>query len=300
MPTTDRTLYLCAGTQSSGSTLISWCFLQRADMDGILDADYDVLPRIPQSVTAPRPWCKFTIASFRFSEVKAHLEDEGWAIRPLLVVRDVRAVFNSLVTKTYGLNGTTADDPPIRLRLRRFREDWRLFRDNRWPIVRFEDFTAEPLKTLRDACAALELPWDEAMATWPKSPGQIAVPDNGNATFAQTRGKSLADSVKPSVSGLKTDRTPRGDLEWLEREFAEMNVAMGYPAHVPSQAPATLGDRLVPTFDCTRRNKRLQRKLRRERRWRLFIKAGQSVRQLFTGAKPVPAEERSIRRSAAW
>src|SRR2546421_4373251 len=128
MPTTtDRPLYLCAGTQSSGSTLISWCFLQRSDMDGILDADYDVLPRMPEKLSAPLPWCKFTIAAFRFSDVQHHLEDEGWRVRPLLVVRDVRAVFNSLVTKTYGRNGTTADDPPIRLRLRRFPAAWATF-----------------------------------------------------------------------------------------------------------------------------------------------------------------------------
>ena len=36
MRTKDRILYLCAGLQSGGTTLISWCFLQRSDMDGIL------------------------------------------------------------------------------------------------------------------------------------------------------------------------------------------------------------------------------------------------------------------------
>jgi len=103
-----RTLYLCAGTQSSGSTLISWCFLQRHDMDGVLDARFDHLPSVPEKLSAPLPWVKFTIACFRFSEVKSHFEDEGFTVKPLLVVRDVRSVFNSLIQKKYGRNGITA------------------------------------------------------------------------------------------------------------------------------------------------------------------------------------------------
>jgi hypothetical protein len=298
--TTDRTVYLCGGTQSSGSTLISWCFLQRGDMDGILDADYDVLPRIPAQLSTPLAWCKFTIASFRFSEVASHLEDEGWRIKPLLVVRDVRAVFNSLVNKTYGRNGTTADDPPIRLRLRRFHEDWRLFRDRGWPMMRYEDFAAEPLRALRDACAALGLPWDEAMATWPKPLERIAVPDNGNVTFTQTRGVSLQESMKPTLAGMKTENVPRADLNWMERHFADMNAAMNYPAHVEPQAKESLPERLAPAFENTRRHKRLERKLRHERRWRFFSSAGQSLRTLFMGASAPAKERRSTRRSAGW
>ena len=114
-------LYLCAGLQSSGSTVVSWCFLQRADMDGVFDARNDILPEVPP-VATPLAWCKITISSFRFSEMKAYYEDEGYAVHPLLVVRDVRAVFNSLLKKHYGSNGITAEEPPLRMRLRRFRE----------------------------------------------------------------------------------------------------------------------------------------------------------------------------------
>lgn len=42
----NRVLLLCGGLQSSGSTVISWCFLQRPDTDGFLDADNDLLPPI--------------------------------------------------------------------------------------------------------------------------------------------------------------------------------------------------------------------------------------------------------------
>src|SRR5438105_10194924 len=106
----DNTLYLCGGLQSSGSTLVSWCFLQRDDSDGVLDARFDALPQIPRPLDRPRAWCKFTVACFEFRDVQTSLEDEGWSVRPLLVVRDVRAVFNSLIQKPWGRNGITADD----------------------------------------------------------------------------------------------------------------------------------------------------------------------------------------------
>ncbi|HSZ56214.1 MAG TPA: hypothetical protein VK797_11170 [Tepidisphaeraceae bacterium] len=257
-----QTLYLCTGTQSSGSTLISWCFLQRHDMDGVLDARFDHLPSLPQNLSAPLPWVKFTIACFRFSEVRAHFEDEGWTVRPLLVVRDVRSVFNSLIQKKYGRNGITADDPPIRLRLRRFLEDWKLFVDRGWPLLRYEDFTNDPISVLRATCAELQVAWDEAMASWPKKLEQIADPGFGNETFVLSRGSSLQETVKPSLASVKTEHIPPGDLEWMEREFAEMNRRMNYPEHVPATADPALGQRAVPQFENTRRYERLRRKHR--------------------------------------
>ncbi len=71
-------LYLCAGLQRSGSTLVSWCFLQRHDMDGVLDGEYDLLPRIELSLGKPLAWCKTTVSCFRLSELVRHYEDEGW------------------------------------------------------------------------------------------------------------------------------------------------------------------------------------------------------------------------------
>ena len=68
--TQPKPLYLCAGLQSSGSTIVSWCFLQREDMDGVFDARNDVLPVIPE-MKPPRAWCKITISSFRSGEACA-------------------------------------------------------------------------------------------------------------------------------------------------------------------------------------------------------------------------------------
>ena len=86
----------------------------------------------------PLAWCKTTISSFRLSELASHYEDEGWTVTPLLIVRDVRDTWASLLTKPYGMNGFTAEDPPLRLRFRRFKEDWELFRAKGWPILRYE------------------------------------------------------------------------------------------------------------------------------------------------------------------
>ena len=57
-----KTLYLCGGLQSSGTTLVSWCFLQRADMNGALDADND--PRAQESAHAKRQRSRVIAASW--------------------------------------------------------------------------------------------------------------------------------------------------------------------------------------------------------------------------------------------
>lgn len=262
-----KTIVLCAGLQSSGSTLASWCFLQRPDMDGVLDAPFDSIPDIPPTST-PLTWCKFTIACFRFADVQQHLEDEGWNFRPLLITRDVRAVFNSLVHKKYGRNGTTADDPPLRLRLRRFHRDWKLFHDHQWPILRYEDLIQNPVESLVKTCRALDIPWTDAMLHWPKPPHEIAAAGNGNATFAHTRGANLLDSINPALAEVKTSAIPLADLDWMEREFADMNEALGYPLNLPRKAIAPCPERAVPNFQCTRRHSQLRRlrrlKLRRQ------------------------------------
>jgi hypothetical protein len=256
----SRSLFLCAGSQSSGSTLISWCFLQRADMDGILDARFDMIPVLPARISTPNLWCKFTIACFRFSEVRQFYLDAGWDVKSLLVVRDVRSVFNSLLNKAkYARNGITAEDPPIRLRLRRLKEDWKLFRDSGWPILRYEDLADRAEQPLREACAGMGLAWDQGMIDWKKSPEQMADAKYGNETFLATRKATLAATLDPKLAQIKTPHVPPADLEWMESEFAEFNTDMRYPAHVPSEAPPQ-SPVAAATFEQTRRYERLQRR----------------------------------------
>jgi hypothetical protein len=251
----DRVLYLCAGLQSGGTTLISWCFLQRTDMDGIFDANNDVFADIPTSIHSPFAWLKTTIGSFRLSEQIDYFEDLGWTVRPLLICRDVREAYASLRTKPYCRNGTTAEDPPLRLRFRRFREDWELFRANGWPILRYEQFLLDPEEVLAETCAKLHLPWDDAMLTWPKPKTAILDMRHGNRTFRQSCGNNLWESLNPGQKSADRLAIPVSEHIWLENEFARFNQDNGYPAHIPL-APSVNGeDGDLPRFDATRRVK---------------------------------------------
>ncbi len=252
-------LFLCAGLQCSGSTLVSWCFLQRQDMDGVLDAESDILLRIAPNLggppaftgserrrnqlriapnlTSPLAWCKNTISSFRLSEFVRHYEDEGWAVSPLLILRDVRDTWASLLAKSYGVNGFTAEDPPLRLRFRRFMEDWELFQAKGWPVLRYESLLENHEKTLRETCRRLALPWDDAMVQWTKQAGQIADTRHGNDSFWQTRGRNLAETLARYSARTKTETfIGGGDLAWLEDEFQAFNAENGYPIHVAIRA----------------------------------------------------------------
>jgi len=248
-------LVLCAGTQSSGSTLVSWCFLQRRDMNGYLDADNDILHTIPKHLGQPFVWYKTTLSSFRLSELIRHYEDEDWEVRPLLILRDVRAVFGSLAGKPYGQNGTTAEDPPLRLRLRRFREDWERGQRLDIPMLRYEDFVSHPTKALQEICEKLLLPWDEGMIHWPKPFGQIHDTRHGNATFLRNRGNELLTSLQPLPEHPDIRRIAPGDLAWLESEFAEFNRVNGYPLQMPHSSNGDVCERSVPRYDVTRRHK---------------------------------------------
>jgi hypothetical protein len=249
-----KPLYLCGGLQSSGSTLVAWCFLQRPDLDGILDARNDLLPELPV-VTTPALYCKITISSFRLHEMIDHYADEGWDVRPMLVVRDVRYIFNSLVSKHYGANGTTAEEPPLRMRLRRFKEDWTDL-SGRCPIVRYESLVAQPEQTLRKACDELQLAWQPAMMEWPKDKSQIADAGHGSPTFRKSRGQSFGDTADASLAAVRVERIPPKDIEWMEREFAEFNRCFGYAEHIPGGA--TDCERAAPSWENTRRYRKSQ------------------------------------------
>jgi hypothetical protein len=254
MPTDNarRRLILCAGLQSGGTTLISWCFLQRRDTNGVLDMPHDVIYTTFERVREPVLWVKMTVAAFRWLDVSEVYRDLGWRPEPLLVVRDVRAAYASLLTKYYGFNGTTAEEPPLRLRFRRFLRDWELFQASGWPILKYEDVVRDEHARLRAACAQLALPWDEGMVGWPKPLEEIAYAKEPNATFAESIGKgSFSAAKRPEKAEMRIDRLPRTELEWLEETFADYNRVHDYPAHIhPPPGPAEL---YPPRFEGTKR-----------------------------------------------
>jgi hypothetical protein len=230
-------------------------------MDGILDANNDMFADLPRSLRSRFAWIKTTISSFRVHEQVDYLQDAGWTVRPLLICRDVREAYASLRTKRYGRNGITAEDPPLRLRLRRFREDWERFCANDWPILRYEQFLVDPEEVLAAVCARLGLPWDDAMLTWPKPKADIFDGRHGNETFRLNRGTSLFDSLKASARPAHPLVIPASEHVWLENEFAHFNQVNGYPAHLPASADADDLPADMPSFNVTRRAQWRPRKL---------------------------------------
>jgi len=208
-------------------------------MDGVLDGEHDLLPRIAPNLGKPLAWCKTTVSSFRLSELVSHYEDEGWSVSPLLVVRDVRDTWASLRTKPYGMNGFTAEDPPLRLRFRRFKEDWELSQAKNWPILRYERLLENPERFLRETCRHLALPWDDSMMNWTKCASEIADAARGSKSFRKTRGRDLAETLAHYSAQPKTQIfIGGGDLAWLDDEFQAFNAENGYPLHIADYAEA--------------------------------------------------------------
>jgi hypothetical protein len=267
-----RRMILCAGLQSSGTTLVSWCFLQRRDTNGVLDMPNDVIQTSFDEASEPILWVKQTIGAFRWLDVCETYQDLGWEPEPLLVVRDVRSTYSSLIKKHYGINGTTAEDPPFRMRFRRFLRDWELFRANGWPTIKFEDFIQEPRAVLMEACADLSLPWDEGMISWPKKRYEIVYDRGGQETFSKSIEKGhLAAAKLRDRAEIRIDGLPRSELEWLEEAFSAYNDFHRYQEEIrpaPQEAPLRMP---APRYEGTARkwyygeNERLN-----EENWRLI------------------------------
>ncbi len=211
-------------------------------MNGVLDAQYYLLPETfystPKVSDLANPlfnWYKSTIASFRLTDYMAYLTDFGRHVIPFLVVRDTRSVWSSLRTKHYGRNGTSAEDPPLRLRFRRFLEDWEFCRQRNIPMLQFERFVGEPRQELMTLCRHLGLPWDEGMVEWNKPRDKILDTQFGNPTFLRSKGANLLTTVDTKWMTTGTLNMAVEDLRWLEGEFAEFNKVHGYAEHVEGE-----------------------------------------------------------------
>lgn len=253
-PATQR-MILCGGLQSGGTTIISYCFLQRADTNGVLDMTNSVIRTDFAEAREPILWIKMTVGAFRWLDVAELYRDLGFDPQPLLIVREPRAAFASLMGKDYGINGTTAEDPPLRMRFRRFLQDWQLFRREGWPILRYEDFVTDERGALTRTCAAIGLPWDEAMIQWPKGLTGVAYVGETNVTFARSvAAGSLPASKRSAAAAPRVHSFPPSELRWLEETFAEYNAAHGYEQSAGSNYPQIgPGEMPPPGFQDTSR-----------------------------------------------
>jgi len=186
-----RKLYLCAGMQSSGSTLVSCCFLQRQDLDGVYDMENSMIHQDFSRVSTNSVWVKMTIGSFRLAELAVLYQAQGWEVYPLFVQRDLQAVIRSLIGKEYGFNGATGDDPPLYIRVQRYLADLTKAQSEEWPILVYEELMQNPTLILNRTCKALGLPWSDSMTTWPKPESQIAYMSVGSPSLRATRKKSI-------------------------------------------------------------------------------------------------------------
>jgi len=234
MSTERQEMILCAGMQSGGTSLISWCFLQRGDTNGVLDMDNSVIQTRFDAVRSRYLWVKMTIGSFRWLDVAGIYTDLGYRIKPLLVVRDPRFVYASLAGKYYGINGNTAEDPPLRMRFRRFLEDWVHFSENGWPILVFENFVNNPITELHALTDSLGVQWDDSMLAWGKPAAAISYVKGGNETFLDSveQGENLEKALLRNTVEHPARALPESELNWLEETFSSFNRINGYPEHL--------------------------------------------------------------------
>lgn len=228
-----KRIYLCAGLQSGGTTLISMCFLQRKDMSGELDMYSDQIMIDFNNISASNIWVKMTINSFRWRDAASVYRDLGYEVIPLLITRDVRYAFSSLTKKPYGINSNTAEDPPIKLRFLRFLWDWQEFIDNDWAIINFEKFIEKPEATLKLACDKLSIPWDNSMLTWEKEKQDIFTREEYNSTFIRKMhdGYTLKECLNKNINAKEVELSEE-DVNWLERNFYDYNKYYNYVDHI--------------------------------------------------------------------
>lgn len=256
-----RPLYLCAGMQSGGTTLISWCFLQREDMDGVYDMENARLHEDFSRVRADKVWLKMTVGAFRLQEVIRHYARLGWDVRPLLVVRNPYQVYGSLKHKSYGFNGATGDEPPLEMRMARYLADWQWALENDCPCIAFESFVDAPEAQLRALLRKLALPWDSAMLEWPKTEGSVACPSLGNVSFRTCReqGGGLIDAIERYRKGSERTRLSKREGSWIAENMLPLLDHYNFSDEVVEIEPAAVESCPHPRYRGTQRDLLLKR-----------------------------------------
>mgnify|MGYP001237096728 CR=1 FL=1 len=218
-----KNIYLAAGLQSGGTTLISHCFLKHEGLNGVLDMGTDLIQVNFSRVSTPEIWVKMTVSSFRCQEAIEVYENFGHSVKPLLIVRNPFDVWASLKTKWYGLNSLTAEDPPLFLRFKRFLEDWRYFRERNLPIVCFEEFSSDPETALRETCNKLGLSYSDVMISNAIGIEDIAYVTEANPSFIKNLSGELISGISQDTKSLSSD-----EIQWISKNMRDLISHYGY------------------------------------------------------------------------
>jgi hypothetical protein len=234
-------LYLCGALENGGATLLSWCFWQRVDIAPVIVPAGNTLPAFRPAADGRATWAQVTIGSFRLSEMAHYYRQQGWDVHPLLVVSDLRPIWASQVNARAGEAGM---GPPLQVRFRRFVDDWTLFLSKDWPTVRVDDLAADAERTLRNTADRLDLPWNDALQSWPRAVAELPKTRELDPDFDRFRRRNLAETLANYAQRAVPQAVAREDLQWLEREFQRFNIENSYP---PILKTLQIWSDLVPT-----------------------------------------------------
>ncbi|WP_147291825.1 hypothetical protein [Alteromonas aestuariivivens] len=197
----------------------------------------------------PVTWVKMTTISFTWQEVAEVYSLQGYQVFPLLIVRNPFDAWVSLKSKWYGLNSTTAEDPPLILRFRRFLRDWEWFVSQGHPIINFETFVANPKDALQEACKSLPIDYHEFMTEGETKLKDIAYVSESNQSFLSSLTKGVSQQIASKTKSISSE-----EAQWLTSNFSEIITAYGYQNHHHvHDEPSVLGGHLVPhPFDSRR------------------------------------------------
>lgn len=216
-------MILATGMQSGGTTLVSAAFLKHPDLDGILDMASDRIEVNLSQVTTPVAWVKMTTIAYRWQEVASVYAMYGYKAYPLMIVRNPFDVWVSLKKKWYGLNGLTAEDPPLAIRFLRFLEDWKAFQHSGYPIIQFEHFVEDPSTQIHSVLDKLPVNFDDKMVNGETDLNTISYVSESNASFIQ----SLSVGASNIVAFKQSVITER-EANWIHDQLSDYIEYYGY------------------------------------------------------------------------
>ncbi|MEG3767491.1 hypothetical protein [Alteromonas sp. 14N.309.X.WAT.G.H12] len=218
-----KPMILATGMQSGGTTLVSAAFLKHPDLDGILDMASDRIEVNLSQVTTPVTWVKMTTIAYRWQEVASVYAMYGYKAYPLMIVRNPFDVWVSLKKKWYGLNGLTAEDPPLAIRFLRFLEDWKAFQKSGYPIIQFEHFIEDPTTQIRAVMDRLPVNFDANMVNGETDLNAISYVSESNASFVQSLSLGASNTV-----AFKQSVITKREANWICEHLSDYIGCYGY------------------------------------------------------------------------